>query len=91
MVRADRPGDIPQTLAEGTSTGSSVTKVRLIDIPDTLSVKQLADLLQVSPVDIIKRLMRNGIMANINQTIDYAAAAAVIVSFLFWYNMTMLH
>lgn len=81
MVRADRSGDISQTLAEGTSTGSSATKVRLIDIPDTLSVKQLADLLQVSPVDIIKRLMKNGVMANINQTIDYAAAAAVIASF----------
>jgi len=81
VVRADRPGDIPQTLAEGTSTGSSATKVRVIDIPDTLSVKQLADLLQVSPVDVIKRLMKNGIMANINQIIDYAAAAAVVVGF----------
>ncbi|GAF93735.1 unnamed protein product, partial [marine sediment metagenome] len=51
----------------------------LIEIPETLSVKQLADLLQVSAIEIIKRLMRNGIMANITQAIDYESAAAVAV------------
>jgi len=40
-------------------------------------VRQLADLLSVSAIDIIKRLMRNGIMANINQVIDYEAATAI--------------
>ena len=66
---------------EGVSAGSSSAKARLIEIPDTLSVKQLADLLQVSAIDVIKRLMRNGIMANINQAVDYEAAAAVAVGF----------
>jgi translation initiation factor IF-2 len=40
-------------------------------------VRQLANLLQISAIDIIKQLMKNGIMANINQIIDYEAAAAV--------------
>ena len=43
---------------------------RVIEIPATLSVKQLADSLRVTPVDVIKQLMRLGIMANINQIVD---------------------
>jgi len=50
---------------------------KTIEIPSTLIVKQLADLLNVSAIDIIKQLMRNGIMANINQAIDYESAAEV--------------
>jgi len=56
-------------------------KARLIEIPHSLSVRQLADLLQISAIDIIKQLMRNGIMANINQVIDYEAAAAIATVF----------
>jgi len=41
----------------------------------------LADLLKVSAVEVIKQLMRNGIMANINQAVDYDAAAAVVAQF----------
>jgi translation initiation factor IF-2 len=40
-------------------------------------VRQLADLVGISAIDIIKQLMRNGIMAHINQVINYEAAAAV--------------
>ncbi len=48
-----------------------------ISLPPTLSVKQLADLLQVSAVEVIKQLMRNGVMANINQAVDFDTAAVV--------------
>ncbi|MDD4876849.1 MAG: translation initiation factor IF-2 N-terminal domain-containing protein, partial [Dehalococcoidales bacterium] len=48
-----------------------------VEIPRVLSVRELADLLQISAIDIIKQMMRNGIMANINQVIDYETAAAV--------------
>jgi translation initiation factor IF-2 len=57
------------------------TKVNLIEIPHSVAVRQLADLLHVSAIDIIKQLMRNGIFANINQVIDYEAAAAVTAAF----------
>ena len=53
----------------------------MVEIPHSLSVRQLADLLQISAIDIIKQLMRNGIMANINQVIDYEAAATVVTGF----------
>jgi translation initiation factor IF-2 len=46
-------------------------------IPRTLTVKQLADILKVSGIDAIKCLMRNGVMASINQVIDYETAAIV--------------
>jgi translation initiation factor IF-2 len=48
-----------------------------ISLPPTLSVKQLADLLQVSAVEVIKQLMRNGVMANINQAVDFDTASLV--------------
>ena len=59
-----------------TAKSSSRTTVR---IPDALTVKELADLLRVSPVEVIKRLMTNGVMAGQNQTIDYDTAALVAV------------
>jgi translation initiation factor IF-2 len=48
-----------------------------VSLPPALSVKQLADILKVSGVEVIKQLMRNGVMANINQAIDFDTAAVV--------------
>jgi translation initiation factor IF-2 len=48
-----------------------------LELPRALSVRQLAEALGVTPVDIIKELMRRGVMANINQVIDYEIASAV--------------
>jgi translation initiation factor IF-2 len=42
-----------------------------------ISVRELSDAMGVSPIDLIKTLMANGIMANINQTIDFETAAIV--------------
>ncbi len=50
-------------------------------IPDTLSVKRLAEITQISSVDVIKQLMRNGIMASMNQLIDYDVATLVTSAF----------
>ena len=55
--------------------------MRHVSLPPTLTVKQLADLLKVSAVEVIKQLMRNGIMANINQAVDYDTAAVVVAHF----------
>jgi translation initiation factor IF-2 len=50
---------------------------RTVTIPAYLTVRQLAELLEKSPIDVIKELMNNGVMANINQQIDYDTAAIV--------------
>ena len=48
-----------------------------VAIPRALTVKELADLLGISAIEVIKRLMTNGVMASQNQTIDYNTAAIV--------------
>ena len=80
MAEVRKQNKVSKPSVTGAGAGSSSTKARMIDIPDTLSVKQLSELLQVSAVDIIKQLMRNGIMANINQAINYESAAMVATS-----------
>lgn len=60
---------------------SSLKALHHISLPPTLTVKQLADLLKVSAVEVIKQLMRNGVMANINQAVDYDTAAVVVAHF----------
>ncbi|NCF67768.1 MAG: translation initiation factor IF-2 [Chloroflexi bacterium] len=49
----------------------------LIEVPDFLTVRELAGIMEVSPIDVIKELMSNGIMANINQQIDFDTASIV--------------
>jgi translation initiation factor IF-2 len=46
-------------------------------LPPVLSVSELADKLEASGIDVIRELMKVGIMANLNQQIDYATAAQV--------------
>jgi translation initiation factor IF-2 len=58
----------------------SEAKAKVVEIPHSVSVRQLADLVKVSAIDIIKQLMRSGIFANINQVIDYEAAAKVVAA-----------
>jgi translation initiation factor IF-2 len=52
-------------------------EARVIQVPSSLTVRDLAGLMHVSPIDIIKQLMSNGIMANINQQIDFDTASIV--------------
>ncbi len=77
MAKVSKPGKALEPTVEETSDSSASPKTRSIEIPQSLSVRQLAELLKVSAIDIIKQLMRNGIMANINQAIDYEVAAAI--------------
>jgi translation initiation factor IF-2 len=60
-----------------------VTESRSVELPRTLTVKELAEVLNVSAVEVIKELMKNGVMASINQVIDYDTAAIVASDFGF--------
>mgnify|MGYP005831782909 FL=1 len=51
--------------------------VKQIELPATITIRDLAKVIDVSPIDIIKKLMANGVMANINQQIDFDTAAIV--------------
>jgi translation initiation factor IF-2 len=48
-----------------------------IDIPQSITVKELADLLRVNPADIIRELIKSGIFASINQPLDRDTASLV--------------
>ncbi len=52
-----------------------------IELPPSITVKRLADTLKVEPVKVIKQLMRKGIMANVNQAIDFDTATTVALDF----------
>ena len=56
---------------------SESREVQTVQVPPVLSVRDLAALMGVSPIDVIKELMNNGIMANINQQVDFDTAAIV--------------
>ena len=46
-------------------------------LPETMTVQYLAEVLNQNPIDVIKQLMRNGIMASMNQVIDYQVTTLV--------------
>ncbi len=48
-----------------------------IEVASFITVRELASEMDVSPIDVIKELMSNGIMANINQEIDFDTASIV--------------
>ena len=77
MTRASKPENTAEPTVKETDEQPQKTETRSIELPPSLSVRQLSELLQISAVDAIKQLMRNGIMANINQVISYEAAAEV--------------
>src|SRR5947209_7792404 len=64
-------GPMPAPQAQAPAVPKSV------ELPPVLTVKDLAERLNLTPVDIIKALMKNGVMATINQELDYDTAAIV--------------
>src|SRR2546421_2894422 len=48
-----------------------------IELPGTITVKDLAELLSVNPADVIRELIKSGIFATINQLIDRDTASLV--------------
>ena len=50
---------------------------KVVEILPRLTVRELAERLEVSPIAVIKEMMSNGIMASINETIDFDTAAIV--------------
>ena len=50
-------------------------KNKKIELPANISIRDFAQIIEVSPIQIIKKLMSNGVMASINQAIDFDTAA----------------
>ena len=58
-----------------------VKQVRDVVIPDTITVQELANRMAERAADIVKELMKQGIMATVTQTIDAETAELVTMEF----------
>jgi len=69
----------------GASSARSAVEERVpkspVELPAQTTVGELAEILEVSNVDTIKSLMRIGVMATVNETIEFDVAAKVAASF----------
>lgn len=61
----------------------SETEQKYVELSSNISIRDLAEKIEISPIDIIKKLMTNGVIANINQQIDFDTAAIVAEEFGF--------
>ncbi len=75
MAKESKSGDVK------VGKRSAAPKKPSVELPTSLSVKELANLFHISAIEVIKQLMRNGLMANINQVIGYEVAATIAADF----------
>ena len=54
-----------------------------IEIPVSIVIRDLAQKIGKSPIELIKKLMSNGVMATINQSVDFDTAAIVVAEYGF--------
>jgi translation initiation factor IF-2 len=54
-----------------------------IELPSSIVIRDLAQKIEKSPIDLIKKLMTNGVMATINQSVDFDTAAIVVAEYGF--------
>ncbi|MBM3125813.1 MAG: translation initiation factor IF-2 [Chloroflexi bacterium] len=52
-----------------------------IELPASIVIRDLAQKIEKSPIDLIKKLMTNGVMATINQAVDFDTAAIVVAEY----------
>ncbi len=68
---------VPREGPAGTAPAQEVAAVKAVKLPRHITVRELGELLNIGPIDIIKELMKRGVMAAINQSVDYEMAAGV--------------
>ena len=76
-VRRARERERQRMTAPGASRRSCATS----SIPETITIQELANRMAERGADVIKSLMRMGVMATINQTIDADTAELIVTEF----------
>jgi len=64
-------------MPNGAAEAAPATEAGAIILPSSITVRDLAEKLDVGPINLIRELMKSGVMANINQEIDFDTAAIV--------------
>ena len=62
-------------------TTTSVKQIREVTIPDTISVGELANRMSEKTADVVRELLKNGIMATATQVIDADTAELITTEF----------
>ncbi len=68
---AQKPAPVPAPVKE------EPDEIRFMEISESLTVKELAEKIGKSGAEIVKCLMKKGVMAAINQTVDFDTAVSV--------------
>jgi translation initiation factor IF-2 len=81
IIKKQRKKTAGKDTSKKTSGSDKNLKVDILEIGDAISVKELAEKTGVSAAKIIGELMKNGILANINQLLDYDTVAVMMSDF----------
>lgn len=81
IIKKQRKKTAGKDTSKKTSGADKNLKVEVLEIGDAISVKELAEKTGVSAAKIIGELMKNGILANINQLLDYDTVAVMMSDF----------
>ena len=71
------------TAAVQDADAGEVDGLRPLEVPGALKVSDLASLMGVGPVEVIKEFMRNGYMLTINEVVEHSIASIVTPAFGF--------
>lgn len=66
-----------KNIEEEKKVNSSIDEKKLVKIPNPVMVKKFAEILELSVSDVITELMKNGIMATINEEVDFETASII--------------
>lgn len=72
-----------RTEQQGIVEEDGFDELQPIEVSSAISVTDLAALMNASPIDVIKELMRSGYMFSINEVLEYDVAAGVAPAFGF--------
>ena len=81
---ADKTGTTKESSQGGTAVRDSdevLQGLTPLEIPATLTIQDLAALMSVDPVEVIKQFMRNGFMFTINEVVELENVAAIAPTF----------
>ena len=56
-------------------------KIKLITLPEVLTIKELADKMKIQPAAIVKKLFLQGTMVTVNQEIDFDTAEEIALDY----------
>ncbi|WP_414040177.1 translation initiation factor IF-2 [Acidithiobacillus sp. M4-SHS-6] len=80
LARRRKPGDKKNRNRGGQMGNEAIMApvIREVAVPETITVGELASRMAIKATDVIKAMMKMGVMATINQVIDQETAAIVV-------------